>query len=90
MPAFVDTTVRVDFDQNYLSWFRYQRTITVSLILFRISGLTKLSRILKLLLIAIMPQFISSEFPLVIVLSVCELLTICMFLFKFTYQKVSV
>lgn len=80
----------VDFCQNNLSWFTHERVISVSLVLIRISGLTKLTRILKLLLTAIIPQFISSELPLVIVLSVCELVTIFIFLFKYTYQKCSV
>ena len=87
---FVPEPVRPDSNQNNISGVCQPVVSTVIHGIYRISGLTKLSRVLKLVMVAIVPQFVSTALPLVIILSICEIITICVFFLKYTYQKCSV
>ena len=79
---------RLDSAEDNLLRVNYFGAGTVQIVIYRISILTKLTRIAKLNLLAYIPLVLSDVLIYAIILAVVELFSVGVFCFKFTYKSV--
>lgn len=73
--------------ENNLFQFSDTRTGTVHVLLIRISTINKLVRVVKLNVIGLLPLVVQTQLVIVVVVALCQAISLCAFFLKFTYQK---
>lgn len=73
--------------QDHLLQLSHPRTSTVLALSFRISTINKLVRVVKLNVIGLLPLVIPAQLIVVVVVALCQVISLSVFFIKFTYQK---
>lgn len=73
--------------QDHLLQLSHARTRPVLPLLPRISTINKLVRVVKLNIIGLLPLIVHTQLVVVVVVALCQAISLCAFFLKFTYQK---